>query len=197
MKIRSSLHLAAVLVASLLLCACGGSVTKPQYDSYEDVTFMEGEKPHVVIETNYGSMDFELWPDVAYIHCQNFVYLAATGFYDSLTFHRIVPGFVIQGGDPNGNGTGGPGYTIPAEFSDKPHIDGTLAMVHNSGDDNSAGSQFFLCLARLYSLDGHYTVFGQIAEGSDVLHTIELVPTRMERPIDPVIITKARVVRDS
>ena len=197
MKIHSVLHLAAVLAGCLLLLAgCGGSVTNPRYDSYGDVTFAEGEKPHVVIETNFGSMVFELWPDVAYIHCQNFVYLAATGFYDSLTFHRVVPGFVIQGGDPNGNGTGGPGYTIPAEFSDKPHVDGTLAMVHSSGDDNSAGSQFFVCLARLYNLDGHYTVFGQLVEGNDVLHAIEHVPTNRERPVEPVVMTRVYAVRE-
>lgn len=190
---RSLAPLLLIALFGVSSCGGGGSATKSHYDSYEDVTFADGERPHVIIETDFGNMDFELWPDVAYVHCQNFVYLATTGFYDSLTFHRIVPGFVIQGGDPNGNGTGGPGYTIPAEFSDKPHIEGTLSMARSS-DPNSAGSQFFVCLGRLTSLDGKYSVFGQLKEGYDVLHTIEQVPAQRERPIDPVVITRVYVV---
>jgi peptidyl-prolyl cis-trans isomerase B (cyclophilin B) len=175
-------------------CGGGGNATKSNYESYEDVTFAEGEKPHVVIVTNHGQMELELWPDVAYIHCQNMVFLAETGFYDSVTFHRVVPGFVIQGGDPCGNGIGGPGYTIPAEFSDKPHIVGTLSMAR-SQDVNSAGSQFFVCLGRLTSLDGKYTVFGHLLEGYDVLHEIEMVPAERERPKEPVVMTRVYVVR--
>jgi peptidyl-prolyl cis-trans isomerase B (cyclophilin B) len=159
---------------------------------YKSVAFAKGEKPKVVMETTMGKIVLELWPDVAMKHCQSFVYLINKGFYDSLTFHRIVPGFVIQGGDPLGNGTGGPGYSVPAEFSNKPHEDGVLSMAR-SPDPNSAGSQFFICLGRLQSLDNKYTVFGKVIEGLDVVHKIEKVKTVAERPDDPVKMTKVTI----
>lgn len=170
---------------------------------YKDVQFAPSEKPRVVIETTMGKIVLELWPDVAKKHCQNFVYQVTQGFYDSLTFHRIVPGFIIQGGDPDGAGTGGPGYTVPAELSAKQlHEEGTLSMARRvdpaakSGEAekpeylNSAGSQFFICLARAASLDGKYTVFGKVVEGLDVIHAIEKLPTQRERPVAPVYMTK-------
>lgn len=160
---------------------------------YENVTFAKGEKPKVKMETSMGTIVIELWPDVAPKHCQSFVYLINKGFYDSLTFHRIVPGFVIQGGDPLGNGTGGPGYNVPAEFSNKPHEDGVLSMARSS-DPNSAGSQFFICLGRLASLDNKYTVFGKVIEGLDVVHKIAQVPTVSERPKTPVYMTKVTMM---
>ncbi len=156
---------------------------------YKNVTFEKGAKPQVVMETSMGKIVLELWPDIAPKHCQSFAYLINKGFYDSLTFHRIVPGFVIQGGDPLGNGTGGPGYNVPAEFSNKPHEDGVLSMAR-SNDPNSAGSQFFICLGRLTSLDNKYTVFGKVIEGLDVVHKIEKVPAQHERPSEPVYMTK-------
>lgn len=156
---------------------------------YKNIKFAEGEKPVVVMETSMGTITIELWPDVAKKHCQSFVYLINKGFYDSLTFHRIVPGFVIQGGDPLGNGTGGPGYNVPAEFSNKPHEDGILSMAR-SNDPNSAGSQFFICLGRLTKLDNNYTVFGKVTDGLDVVHKIEKVETKGERPTTPVYMTK-------
>jgi peptidyl-prolyl cis-trans isomerase B (cyclophilin B) len=156
---------------------------------YKNVKFDEGEKPVVVMETSMGTITIELWPDVAPKHCQSFVHLINKGFYDSLLFHRIVPGFVIQGGDPLGNGTGGPGYNVPAEFSNKPHEDGILSMAR-SQSPNSAGSQFFICLGRLTSLDNKYTVFGKVTDGLDVAHKIEKVPTQRERPTEPVKMTK-------
>ena len=159
---------------------------------YKSVKFAKGEKPKVVMETSLGKIVLELWPDVAPKHCQSFVYLINKGFYDSLTFHRIVPGFVIQGGDPLGNGTGGPGYSVPAEFSNKPHEDGVLSMAR-AQDPNSAGSQFFICLGRLTSLDNKYTVFGKVIEGLDVVHKIEKVKTSGERPVEPVKMTKVTV----
>jgi peptidyl-prolyl cis-trans isomerase B (cyclophilin B) len=156
---------------------------------YTYVTFGEDEKPRVVMETTMGNMVLELWPDIAPKHCQSFVHLTKTGFYDSLTFHRVVPGFVIQGGDPNGNGTGGPGYNVPAEFNPTPHEDGILSMARSS-DPNSAGSQFFICLGRLASLDNQYTVFGKVVEGLEVAHSIEKVPVTSERPNTPVVMTR-------
>lgn len=178
------------------------SMTKPEEKSketaaepedpkapYKNIKFEKGEKPVVVMETSMGTITIELWPDVAPKHCQSFVYLINKGFYDSLTFHRIVPGFVIQGGDPLGNGTGGPGYNVPAEFSNKPHEDGILSMAR-ANDPNSAGSQFFICLGRLTNLDNKYTVFGKVIDGLDVVHKIEKAPTKRERPDTPVYMTK-------
>jgi peptidyl-prolyl cis-trans isomerase B (cyclophilin B) len=163
---------------------------------YKSVIFAKGEKPKIVMETTMGKIVLELWPDVAPKHCQSFVYLINKGFYDSLLFHRIVPGFVIQGGDPLGNGTGGPGYNVPAEFSNKPHEDGVLSMARSS-DPNSAGSQFFICLGRLTSLDNKYTVFGKVIEGLDVAHKIEKVKVASERPVEPVKMTKVYVEKSN
>ncbi|MEW5701454.1 MAG: peptidylprolyl isomerase [Candidatus Zixiibacteriota bacterium] len=158
---------------------------------YKSVTFAKGEKPRIVMETTQGKIVIELWPDVALKHCQSFAYLTEKGYFDSLTFHRVVPGFVIQGGDPKGNGTGGPGYTVPAEFSQTLlHEDGILSMARRGDDINSAGSQFFICLGRLPSLDKQYTIFGKVVEGLDVVHKIEKVPVQGERPVTPVVMTK-------
>ncbi|MBD3299496.1 MAG: peptidylprolyl isomerase [candidate division Zixibacteria bacterium] len=159
---------------------------------YAHVTFEEGDKPHVIMETSMGTIEIELWPDVAPHHCKSFVHLIEKGFYDSLTFHRIIPNFVIQGGDPLGNGTGGPGYNVPAEFSNLDHDDGILSMAR-SRDPNSAGSQFFICLSRegTKSLDGQYSIFGKVTDGLDVVHQIEKVPTgRNDKPTTPVYMTQ-------
>lgn len=138
----------------------------------------------VRITTNRGRIDLELYPDDAPIHVANFLKLIQSGFYDGLTFHRVEPGFVIQGGDPNGNGTGGPGYSINAEFNSRPHLLGTLAMAR-SNDPNSAGSQFYITLAPQPMLDGKYTVFGGVVAGmevvkqitvGDVMDKVEIIP---------------------
>lgn len=123
---------------------------------------------HATIETNKGTIELDLYPDVAPATVENFATLAGKGFYDGLTFHRYVPGFVIQGGDPEGSGMGGPGYKIKAEFNDKPHIAGALAMARSAHPD-SAGSQFYICLAPAPHLDRQYTVFGQVTSGLDVV----------------------------
>lgn len=130
-------------------------------------------KQVAVVETAKGKIVFELYPDVAPKTVANFVKLADKGFYNGLKFHRVVPGFVIQGGDPNGDGTGGPGYTIPAEFNSKKHLTGTVAMAR-AQDPNSAGSQFYICLAPQPSLDGQYTIFGQVTQGLDVIQKIQV-----------------------
>lgn len=119
------------------------------------------------IVTDKGAMVFSLLPQVAPQTVNSFVFLAREGFYNGLTFHRVEPGFVIQGGDPKGDGTGGPGYTLPAEFNATKHITGTLAMAR-AQDPNSAGSQFYVTLAPQPFLDNQYTVFGQIVSGMDV-----------------------------
>ncbi len=132
-----------------------------------------------VIETDKGIIKFKFYPDEAPKTVENFIKLANDGFYDGIKFHRVVPGFVVQGGDPNSkdddptnDGQGGPGYTIEAEFSELQHVDGTVSMARKS-DPNSAGSQFYICLGRQSHLDGQYTVFGQVTEGLDVVHKIE------------------------
>lgn len=124
-----------------------------------------------VMKTNKSTIRVKLAGDDAPIHVGNFVELSQKGFYDGLTFHRYVPGFVIQGGDPSGNGTGGPGYCIKEEFTTNPnnkHDDGALAMARAYAPD-SAGSQFYFCLGPQHGLDSGYTVFGQTIEGLDVI----------------------------
>jgi len=134
---------------------------------------MSETNPQIKLETSEGELTVELWPDVAPGHAENFLKLTRENFYDGLTFHRIVPGFVIQGGCPKGDGTGGPGYHIDAEFNDREHHKGTLSMAR-SADPNSAGSQFFICLTRenCQHLDGQYTAFGQVVDGLDVVDKI-------------------------
>lgn len=128
--------------------------------------------PLVTMETDKGTIEFVLYPDTAPNTVASFISLAQKGFYDGLTFHRVVADFVIQGGDPNGDGSGGPGYQIKAEFNARKHVEGTVAMARSDSPD-SAGSQFYICLAPQPSLDGKYTVFGQVTNGLSVVHAIQ------------------------
>jgi peptidyl-prolyl cis-trans isomerase B (cyclophilin B) len=131
-----------------------------------------------VITTARGVIKFSFFCEDAPRHVAAFIELAEKGFYDGTTFHRVVPGFVIQGGDPNTKtgegpaGTGGPGYNLKAEFNSRPHLDGTVAMARAQSPD-SAGSQFYICLGPQDFLNGQYTVFGQVTEGMDVVHAIQ------------------------
>jgi len=135
-------------------------------------TLLERAKTSVArITTPKGDMVFSFYADDAPQHCAAFIKLADAGFYDGLAFHRVEPGFVIQGGDPKGDGTGGPGYNLKAEFSDRPHIRGTVAMARAASPD-SAGSQFYICLGDARFLDKQYTVFGQLTEGLETLDQI-------------------------
>jgi cyclophilin family peptidyl-prolyl cis-trans isomerase len=150
------------------------------YSAPDDMGLAAGEKSYfATIETDRGTIVMELWPEVAPAHVNAFAFLATEGFYDGLTFHRVEPGFVIQGGDPLGNGSGGPGYGLPAEFNEDnpvPHRVGTLAMAR-SGDPDSGGSQFYIVLADgpgPSSLDGQYTVFGHVIEGMDAVQAIRV-----------------------
>jgi peptidyl-prolyl cis-trans isomerase B (cyclophilin B) len=133
--------------------------------------------PRVKIETSEGSMVVELWPDAAPRTVENFLQLVHNGFYDGLTFHRAVPGFIIQAGCPHGDGTGGAGYTIHPEFNDRPHDRGTLSMARTA-DPHSASSQFFVCLDRenCAHLDRQYTAFGRVVEGLDTMDRIAATP---------------------
>ena len=141
---------------------------------------------------NGGVMTGELYEDIAPITVENFEKLANEGFYNGLTFHRVIPGFMIQGGCPNGNGTGGPGYTIQGEFTsngwdnDLQHTEGVLSMARTMMP-NSAGSQFFIMVADAPHLDGQYASFGKITEGMDVAQAIVNVKRdRMDCPLEPV-----------
>src|SRR5512135_1101687 len=129
-----------------------------------------------VIHTDKGDIVFKFLPDAAPKSVENFEKLAKSGFYNGLTFHRVEPNFVIQGGDPKGNGMGGPGYTIPAEIK-APHVDGAVAAARLGDAVNpkkaSSGSQFYICLGPQHFLDGNYTVFGQVIEGMDVVKKIQ------------------------
>ena len=125
----------------------------------------------VRIATKHGDIVFTLFPDEAPLHAAAFLKLADAGFYDGLSFHRVEPGFVVQGGDPKGDGTGGPGYRLKAEFNSRPHLRGTVAMARATQPD-SAGSQFYICLDDARFLDNQYTVFGQMSDGFEALDAI-------------------------
>jgi len=165
---------------------------------------------YVQMTTDKGPMTMIMYYDVAPVTSDSFLYLSRTGFYDSLTFHRIVPSFVIQGGDPRGDGTGGPGYNVQAEFNDRKHEPGVLSMARNGDPNeqnggmpraefaNSAGSQFFVCLdyKNTQHLDHRYTAFGKVVKGMETVTAIAQVPLADERsgkPATPPVIQKAEV----
>ncbi|PIX51826.1 MAG: peptidylprolyl isomerase [Candidatus Aquicultor secundus] len=141
----------------------------------------ESEKskwPYAVIETNKGTIVFQLFPHKALKNVANFIRLANANFYNGIKWHRVVPGYVIQGGDPlsrdnnqDNDGFGGPGYAVAAEINDVPHLRGTVSMVHNE-KTTDGGSQFFICLSDQPKLDGRFTVIGKVTEGMDVVDKI-------------------------
>ena len=171
--------------------------TKPMNPSANEVA---------VIKTSEGDMVVQFWTDAAPKTIQNFKKLARSGFYDGTTFHRIVKGFMIQGGDPlskdpnkeNLYGTGGPGYKIKAEFKDHQHERGVISMAREP-DPDSAGSQFFICLAPVPRLDHQYTTFGKVIKGTDALEKIgdtpvEMAHGEMSKPTKRVVINKIDIV---
>jgi len=157
-----------------------------------------------VITTSYGEMTVAFWPDVAPKTVENFKKLARSGFYDGTAFHRIIKGFMIQGGCPNTKeggrgtpGTGGPGYQIKAEFNAKPHVRGVVSMARSASPD-SAGSQFFICHGDARFLDRQYTAFGELVSGDDVLERIANVATagsEKSTPVGRVAIESVRIVQ--
>lgn len=158
------------------------------------------EKPIVTITMdNDKQIVLELYPDIAPESVKNFISLIQKGFYDGLTFHRIIPGFMIQGGDPEGTGMGGPGYSIKGEFAQNGvknplnHTKGVLSMARSARPD-SAGSQFFIMHEDAPHLDGAYAAFGKVIEGLDVVDEIARVRTSFgDRPIEPVVMKKVTV----
>ena len=157
-------------------------------------------EPLVILHIkDHGDIHIQLDPTHAPLTCANFISLVRSGFYDGLTFHRIIPHFMIQGGDPLGNGTGGPGYTIHGEFTSNgfanpiAHKRGVISMAR-AMDPDSAGSQFFIMHEDAPHLDGQYAAFGHVIEGMDVVDAIAMVETNaMDRPLKPVVIEKAEV----
>ena len=159
------------------------ALTAPTVD--ELPTLLERARTSVAkLSTTKGDILFTFYPDDAPLHCAAFIKLADAGFYDGLAFHRVEPGFVVQGGDPSGNGTGGPGYRLKAEFNSRPHLRGTVAMARSS-DPNSAGSQFYICLDDARFLDKNYTVFGQMSDGFEALDAIRVGDTMNSVTIEP------------
>lgn len=154
---------------------------------------------NIVIDTNMGEIKAELYPDVAPVTVKNFVDLIKKGFYNRLTFHRVIEGFMIQGGCPKGNGTGGPGYCIKGEFrangvkNDLKHERGVLSMAR-AMDPDSAGSQFFIMHETSPHLDGQYAAFGKVTDGMNVVDRIASVRTDFnDRPLEKVVINEMRV----
>ncbi len=150
----------------------------------------------IELKTNQGTILLDLLPDIAPGHCGNMIGLARIGYYNGVIFHRVIGGFMIQGGCPLGTGTGGPGYTIKAEFNEMPHVAGVLSMARTS-DPNSAGSQFFICLGTQKSLDRQYTAFGKTADAAslDVVRKIGALPTNhSDKPNQSAVIETATVI---
>ena len=174
----SSLDNRTLAIVGIVILIAVGLILFNPFNSNSNSSDNMSDRQIAVIETNFGNIVIQLYPDVAPGHVENFVKLAQDGFYDGTTFHRVIPDFMIQGGDPNSkdedrsnDGQGGPGYTINAEFSDVPHKRGILSMAR-AQNPNSAGSQFFIVVKDSNFLDGQYTVFGEVIEGMDVADKI-------------------------
>jgi peptidyl-prolyl cis-trans isomerase B (cyclophilin B) len=193
---------------TLLCCALGlAFVAAPvrsedKKEEKKDTAAMSEPKEVAVIKTSEGEMVAEFWPDVAPKTVENFKKLAKSGFYDGTAFHRVIKGYMIQGGDPLTKdeskqsrwGTGDPGYKIKAEFNNRPHVRGVLSMARSS-DPDSAGSQFFICHATAKSLDNQYTAFGKLIKGDDVLEKIATTATGpQDRPTKRMNIESIKIV---
>jgi peptidyl-prolyl cis-trans isomerase B (cyclophilin B) len=188
-----------MLLAVLLFCSantCQVLSAGIRHRSYTKEEVKRMRDTEAVIQTRLGQIHLKFFPDVAPNHVNNFIELAEKGFYNGTTFHRIIPGFMIQGGDPHSkdkdrtrHGTGGPGYSLKAEFSNTPHRRGTLSMAR-SADPDSAGSQFFICVGDAPHLNGQYTVFGEVIDGMDAVDTIVSQPRdRRDNPIERIEMT--------
>lgn len=193
MRKKSLIKVVLFFIISSLLVSCGNKEWGEQVEAPKEL-------PIATIKVkNYGTMVAELYPQYAPNTVNNFISLSNSGFYDGLTFHRVVKNFVIQGGDPDGNGAGGPGYSIRGEFSSNGykfntlnHSEGVLSMARSKSND-SAGSQFFIVTKEASSLNDNYAGFGKVIEGLDVLHEIENVEVSKETPKEKIVIEEIRV----
>jgi peptidyl-prolyl cis-trans isomerase B (cyclophilin B) len=165
-------------------------------EAWDGIKFEADGKPvtyEVNLETTAGEIKIRLWPDVAPNHCRSFVALCQVGYYDGLIFHRCIPGFVIQGGCPKGDGSGGPGYCLNPEFNNRKHVAGVLSMARANRPD-SAGSQFFICDGDAGFLDNKYTAFGEVVSGmAAVRKIVSAERDNQDRPFKPETIKKATV----
>ena len=210
-KIKKIIISALAMAMSLAMVSCGSNNIKTEnYDSSSNSSTPIVDVENLPIATikvkDYGTIEAELYPNKATNTVNNFIELANSGFYDGLTFHRIVEGFMNQGGDPKGDGTGGPGYSIKGEFSangynnnDLKHTTGVLSMARAKNPD-SAGSQFFIMAGDAPSLDGQYAAFGKVINGLDVVEAINNTKVEINKatgekstPVTPIIIEEIRV----
>jgi peptidyl-prolyl cis-trans isomerase B (cyclophilin B) len=171
-----------IYVIAVMVCLTGASLLDTGLLGAADKT-SNSKAPRAIIKTKLGDMEVTFFPEKAPKHVENFVSLAKSGFYNGTIFHRVIPGFMIQGGDPNTKdpnkpetyGMGGPSQRLNAEFNDIPHRRGILSMARTN-DPNSAGSQFFIVVKDSHSLDGQYTVFGEVVRGMEVADKIVSLP---------------------
>lgn len=187
MKLKA---LAVILFAGVIAVSCGKTQSTSTSNDAQGGNMNAHVNPVAVFETSMGTFKVELFADKTPITVSNFIALADKGFYNNLIFHRVIEGFMIQGGCPEGTGRGGPGYTIEDEFrSDLRHgSEGTLSMA-NTGRPHTGGSQFFITLAATPWLDGKHTVFGKVIEGIEVVRAIGKVQTRSDRPVQDIRFT--------
>ncbi|GJL50786.1 MAG: hypothetical protein NPIRA01_20130 [Nitrospirales bacterium] len=185
---RTSLIEKTIVFVSVILfswCAVGWA-DSPKVVLTGEEESTSSKAPRAVLKTKFGEMEIVFFPELAPKHVESFVKLAKSGFFNGTIFHRVIPGFMIQGGDPNTKdpskvrsyGTGGPGYTLPAEFSKVAHEKGILSAARTA-DPNSAGSQFFIMADKATHLDGQYTIFGEVVKGRDIIDKI------VSQPRDP------------
>lgn len=196
------LSLCTITITSLSLLGCNKQTSSTSNSSFEFTENVETPEntPIATIEVkDFGTIKAELYPNIAPNTVNNFISLANNGFYNNLTFHRIIKGFMIQGGDPKGDGTGGPGYSIKGEFKNNgvnnplKHTKGVLSMARSNKPD-SAGSQFFIVSGKADHLDGDYAAFGKVISGLDVVEKIESVKTgKNDKPETPVVIESISV----
>src|SRR3712207_4925684 len=164
-----------------------------QYSAPPAIAIDPNKTYTATIDTSEGKIVAELYPKEAPCHVNSFVFLARDGFYEGVIFHRVIPGFMIQGGDPTGTGSGGPGYKLKQEFNPRSHKRGVLSMARTN-DPNSAGSQFFLMHQDSPFLDNQYTAFGMITSGIEVVDKIVNAPRdRNDRPNNPTKINKITI----
>lgn len=194
MKLKQWGKFAAMFLTGVATCVlCGGCSENPNKNKQHPTA--------VITIKEYGDITVELYQDKAPNTVANFISLANSGFYDGLTFHRVIENFMIQGGDPNGNGTGGPGYSIKGEFPDNGyenndvrHEAGVISMGRTQYDLDSAGSQFFICSVTYPSLDGKYAAFGKVTEGLEIVEAISKVKTdKNDKPVTDIVIESIKV----
>lgn len=196
---KKSLFLTVLLILTFSIGGCTGNkeVVPPAQDQNQNqgqpnFSSKDGKMPNfpkttatkATIETEKGTIEIELYPKDAPTTVANFVYLAKAKFYDGLTFHRVEPDFVVQGGDPSGTGAGGPGYTIPDEINPQKHVKGALGIATKEPNTNTGGSQFYITLKAIPELDNSYTVFGKVVRGMDIVEKIAVGDKMLKVRID-------------